>query len=144
MLTFNQAGLLMAAPMDASSVRLTGPAHRVIGLEAEDSDAYARYAVADSGDLAFVPGSTRWSDTDLAWFGIDGTSTTVYRGTTAIRTLRLSPDGKRVAFTTEPPELDLWVLDLERGSPIRLTTTASKDRRHSTCRNCCIKRTAAS
>jgi dipeptidyl aminopeptidase/acylaminoacyl peptidase len=103
---------------------LTGETRRVIGpIGGDESSAVARYTVSGLGDLAFVPGEVSSGDTDLAWFGVGGITTTVRQGTSGIRTLRLSPDGARVAFTTEVPETDLLVFDFERHTTIRLPTS---------------------
>ncbi len=114
---------LMAQPFDASAVRLTGEARRLIDPEGDvGTGAYSRYALSATGTLAYVPGDAPALSTELAWFGVDGSSSSVYRSQLPIWTLRLSPDETRVAFTTHVPERDLWVLDLRRGTSIRLTT----------------------
>jgi len=121
MLLFYRGGSLMGARFDAVRLALTGEPVHVIGpLSSDTVGNFAQYSVSRDGTLAIVPGNTPTAQTDLAWFGVDGASSTVFSGGVGIRTLRLSPDGARVAFTTEFPETDLWVLDLERGTPIRL------------------------
>ena len=66
---------------------------------------------------------------DLVWVDRAGTvSPPVGRPMGLARLLRLSPDGKRVAFSAIDDEnTDVWVLDLARGSTTRLTIDPSID-----------------
>lgn len=119
-----QGSSIMAQPFDAESVQLSGEARRLIEPEGDvGSGTFVRYAVSSTGSLAYVPGDAPAPSTELAWFSVDGSSSTVYRSRFPIWTLRLSPDESKVAFTTHVPERDLWVLDLHRGTTIRLTTS---------------------
>ncbi len=52
------------------------------------------------------------------------------KGPTIGETLRLSPDGKRVATSRVDPQIfnqDIWVIDLARDLPTRLTFDPSRD-----------------
>jgi dipeptidyl aminopeptidase/acylaminoacyl peptidase len=127
MLAFHQRGSLLAAPLRLDGVRLKPdePPVLIATIGGEGSGAYPRYAVSDGGDLAIIPGEALAEETDLAWFGSDGVVSTVFRGSSQIWTLRLSPDAARVAYTIFPPKGDLWVLDIERSAPMKLTSTGN-------------------
>jgi serine/threonine-protein kinase len=129
-LVFQKAGVVVAAPFDPAAAALTGEATRVVGLSGREpvtgsAGSYARFTVSGTGMLAYLPGSPPMEASDLAWFGVDGSVTTVMQGDIGVRSLRVSPDGGRVAFTTNPPVTDLRVLDLERKTTIRIATAAA-------------------
>ncbi len=123
-LCYAQGGLLMACKLNTAQLRLEEKPMKLIDLEGDPgTGVYNRYSVSTGGTLAFVPGDAPAPVTELAWFGVDRSSTTVFRSPLPIVTLRLSPDGRKVAFTTAQPQRDLWVLDLDRGAPTRFTSS---------------------
>ena len=67
------------------------------------------------------PDPDSWNE--LAWFYPDGRTEPIYRATNAIGTLRLSPDGAHVAYSTRNPSAGIWALDVDRKTTIRITPT---------------------
>src|SRR5271154_6933094 len=81
------------------------------------SAAYLRYPTIQGDCLAFV------ADDDL-WVGSVSAGTAWRLGTepTAIRTPKLSPDGKRVAWCSDAAgHREVWVAELDGGEPRRVT-----------------------
>jgi serine/threonine-protein kinase len=87
----------------------------------------ADFAVSGNGTLVQMPPVDN-SLSQLAWVDLHGQSE-------AIKTIapdaygypRVSPDGKRVAVDIRGPNRDLYVLDLERGSRVRISEGAGED-----------------
>lgn len=126
MLAFFRGDAVLAVPFDPATCRVdrTRPASTLASIGGGASIAmYSRFAVSNDGVLVYIPAHDSMDETDLAWFGIDKSSSTVYRGSSSIWTLRLSPDESKIAFTTHPPKADLWMHDLVRGTTIRLTNS---------------------
>ncbi|CAG0981095.1 serine/threonine-protein kinase PpkA [Phycisphaerales bacterium] len=124
-LVFYRRGALMSAPFDTKRVRLTGEPRHIIGIADAADRQTCRYAVSSNGTIAFLPGNVTVLEPDLAWFGIDGRSGTLLRGSSGYHSMRLSPDGTRIAYTTVGPEFGLWVHDLERQTTLRLTNSVT-------------------
>ncbi len=79
--------------------------------------------MSPTGTLAYVLGVALNYGDELAWYYPDGRVEPVLRCKDAVMTLRLSPDSKRLAYTTLSANPALWVLDLQRGSPLRIFGT---------------------
>ncbi len=87
----------------------------------------ADFAVSGNGTLVHMPPVTaRLSQ--LVWVDLEGREeviSTIAPG--AYSYPRLSPDGKRVAVDIPGPNRDVYVLDLERGSRVRLSEGPNED-----------------
>jgi Tol biopolymer transport system component len=86
------------------------------------SDGETMFAASKDGSLAYLAGDLALS---FAWLDRTGGSTPVLAGSAGLMNPRLSPDGTRVAgslFIRSNAEADVWTIDLERGSRLRMTT----------------------
>jgi serine/threonine-protein kinase len=131
-LLFNRGVVLFAAPMDLERLQLTGPESPLIEGVAYDHFRGADFDVSASGTLIYrrsPPTANRavmWLDS----FGVRGRRVLDKAG--AYTDPRLSPDGKRLALTSES---ELWIYDLGRekmtqltfGSEVRCCTVWSPD-----------------
>jgi len=63
----------------------------------------------------------------LLWVDRDGTTTTAATPLLAPGDFRLSPDGSRILYDEGAPP-DVWMLDLERGARMRVTSNPQADR----------------
>ena len=80
------------------------------------------FRVTDSGALFYVPGR---NDHSLVKVNRSGNPTTLTKRRAGYRLPSVSPDARRVAVTIDPPDegkSDIWILDIERDSFLRLTT----------------------
>jgi len=75
------------------------------------------------GALAYLPASTGVSDRTLLRVDREGRTTPVLEARLGYQHPAFSPDGRRVAVTiASETGSDIWIIDLERGTRIRLTT----------------------
>jgi eukaryotic-like serine/threonine-protein kinase len=122
-------GTLMAAPIEASTAELTGPAVAMIeGLRVDPTFGGVDYSVAENGTLLYREGVARGSS-QMVWMSRAGGLSPVDAGWLfnpgASFGFSLSPDGSQVAFTASSTgnsaSTDVWLKDLPDGTPVRLT-----------------------
>ena len=130
-LLFVRERTLMAQPFDADKLQLSGeavPAAEQVGLNV--GNARAQFSISETGVLVYR-GFVSGGNTQLTWFDRAGKQlATVWDGATTIAGVRLSPDGKRVVlqrFDKEKGTNDIWLVDLARGIPSRLTFDPASD-----------------
>ena len=86
----------------------------------------SRFAAARDGTLFFVPPPATGGDNRLVWVDRSGRSEPLDNVAARHQTPRISPDGRRVAFSAVAAFLrrDLWLLDLAGGDRRQLTADA--------------------
>jgi len=132
-LVFLQNDALVAQSFDTGKLALTGEAKTLI-TGANNPPTVRRFSVSDNGVLAW---QGRWQrDYQLVWYDREGKQTGAIdapvRGSVG-QSPMLSPDGKRVVVRrsagsggTGGVDSNLWVVDLEKGTGLRLTSTFSQ------------------
>jgi serine/threonine protein kinase len=130
-LLFMREGALLAQSFDPETRTLAGES-RVIAPAVAYGAGLARgaFAVSRNGVLAYSKGGS--SATELRWFDRSGKAEALVPvGPPAtLMSVDLSPDGRRSAVSRMDPEngvYDLWQVDLDRDSPMRLTATADHE-----------------
>jgi Tol biopolymer transport system component len=115
-LLFVRETTLMAQPFDADTATLTGQMFPV-------AESVGRFSVSQNGALAYVPGGpAQIGRQELLWVDRSGKQLRVAAEAAAYRGARLSPDEKSIAFDRSDETIsDVWVLDLVRGVPSRIT-----------------------
>jgi len=120
-LLFVRERTLMAQPFDADTVTLTGQMLPV-------AESVGRFSVSQNGALAYMAGGQPSSRQELLWVDRSGRQLGVAAAAAEYRNVRLSPDEKSIAFDrTEEANTDVWVLDLVRGVPSRITFDPAAD-----------------
>ncbi|MGQ0541571.1 MAG: hypothetical protein ACT4O9_06955 [Blastocatellia bacterium] len=132
-LIFLQNDALVAQAFDVGKLALTGePITLITG--ANNPPTVRRFSVSDNGVLVW---QGRWQrDYQLVWYDREGKQTGAIdapvRGAVG-QSPMLSPDGKRVVVRrsagsggTGGADSNLWVVDLEKGTGLRLTSTFSQ------------------
>ena len=123
-------GTLVARPFDADSLELTGEAVPVVKqLGFTQGNARAHFSVSETGTLLYRP-SAAAADTQLVWFDRAGKQLDTVGAAGHYSDIRLSPDGKRVAFQRLDKEngaSDVWLIELARGTTSRLTFDPAND-----------------
>jgi serine/threonine-protein kinase len=123
-IVYARAGALMAVPFDVTRLQLAGPPAPVQEgvITTAATSGGAEYDVAESGLLAYVPGSARPPDRSLVWVDRQGVTKELSAPLNAYLTPRISPDGKLLALQifTGGPE-DLWIYDFARNTRMRFT-----------------------
>jgi serine/threonine-protein kinase len=133
-LVYMKTGTLMGVPFDARSRQVTGsPAALVDGVmqglyapNGNDETLTGQFAISKSGTLVYALGggfpmrqnTLMWVDRNGAEQPVAGAAIQMYLNP------RLSRDGQKIAVETKREQqgsTDVWVYDLSRGSPTRLT-----------------------
>ena len=125
-----RSGTLFALPFDLDHLTATGPEAPVIeGMSSAGSGTRtADYAVSQAGLLVYVESRTQ-GGTTLTWRDRRGVEIPLAgQWSRAWGTGSLSPDGRRVANAIHAEKGDdLWVVDMARGTPTRLTFGGTND-----------------
>ncbi len=132
-LLFGRQGAIYAAPFDQETLALKGsPVPILEGVAMWNSPAVSRseasgvvyYDLAEEGTLVFSPLEARLPKRTLVWVDRRGARTPILPSQRAYESLALSPDGRSLAVTTtwNPGSTDVFVLDLERQSWIRVSS----------------------
>jgi Tol biopolymer transport system component len=111
----------MAQVFDADRLVLTGDAQPIAEHMETGAYAVADFSVSPSGVLAYRtadPGKH-----ELAWYDRTGNQAAVIgeRPGSTRNNVRLSPDGKSLAFTRDGDDSDVWLYDLSRRVASRFT-----------------------
>ena len=87
------------------------------------------FSISETGVLMLRPGDI--NNTQLIWFDRTGKQLGTLTPPGGYNAPALSPDEKKVAFTRSDPQTgtapDIWLIDPERGTQIRLTTDSAAD-----------------
>jgi Tol biopolymer transport system component len=118
---FVRDGTLMARPVDANTFTVTGQNFPV-------AESVGRFSVSQNGALAYMAGFPA-ARRELLWVDRSGRPLRVAAPAAEYNSVRLSPDETSIAFTRvgEAGRDDVWVLDLVRGVPTRITSDPAMD-----------------
>ncbi len=120
----------MAQAFDPERGQLKGDAHPVAERIASDSDGhYGFFDVSENGVLIYQAGDLL-RERRITWFDRAGKELGAgEKG--SYDTVRLSPDGAKLAFNAGDPNNDIWVDELARGVHMRLTNDPGTELRQS-------------
>jgi len=120
-LLFRRENTLMVQPFDPKELRRTG---EIFPL----AEPVAQFAASENGALAYVSGASA-ARQELVWVDRAGKQLEPAGPPGEYDFFRLAPDEKRIAFNraegTNPA--DIWVLDMTRGVPTRITFDSAMD-----------------
>jgi serine/threonine protein kinase len=130
-LLFVRESTLMAQGFDADTLQLKGDAFPVAEHTVRNSiTGRAMFSVSENGVLVFRAGGGM-TNNQLVWFDRSGKQLSVLTPPGFYNAPALSPDEKKVAVSRQDLQTgtpsDIWLIDLERGSQIRLTTDPTSD-----------------
>jgi Tol biopolymer transport system component len=129
-LLFVQDGALMAQRFDVATLRLVGEPSRVAdGVLHYRTIGNSSFTVSANGVLAYQGAGT---ESHVVWSDRRGNITDTGWATQGYGTLEFSPDGQRVAVDVADPRTgsgDIWIADVSRGAPIRLTSDPEDESR---------------
>ncbi len=123
-LFLTRAGVLLAAPFNTDSLKLTGEPFVV----ADQVDRYG-FSVSENGSLVYDP-NILTDNRQLTWLDRAGKPLGTVGPPGDYSRPQLSPDGKRVAVARQDPQTqnrDIYVIDLARGVSSRLTFDPGDD-----------------
>jgi serine/threonine-protein kinase len=127
-LLFVRGKILYAVPFNPSTlVAGESPTPVVDGISGDVTTGSANYALANSGALVTIPGDPSGSDKRLSWGDKQKKLTPVDVPAAIYTDPHLAPDGRRVAvaISSGPSNLDLHVIDTQRGTSTKLTSGGS-------------------
>jgi eukaryotic-like serine/threonine-protein kinase len=125
-LVYAQGGSLMAVPFDPQRLTATGAAAPVVqGVLQSPVTGAAQYSFSSTGSLVYVSGGVQSAQNRLVWVSRTGAEQPVAAPAHAYVFPRISPDGRRVAVGTTEQETQVWLYDLSRDTPTRLTFEGS-------------------
>ena len=128
-LLFVRASQLMGVEFDPSSRSVRGtpvPLLNDVARSVAGLNGSGQFGVSDTGTLVYVAGSSV-PEMQLAWLTRDGKETPIAMATAA-NYPRVSPDGKKLAFTSVPNgNSDIYVRDRATGAQSRVTFDAGRD-----------------
>jgi Tol biopolymer transport system component len=121
-LLFVRDGTLFAQEFDAARFELAGRPMTIADVGPSPTGAAGDFSVSAAGVLAYRIESP--AAQELVWYDRSGNAVGSIGDTSGNprSNVRLSPDGKAVAFTRQGPTAqDVWIYDLERRATSRLT-----------------------
>jgi len=122
-LIFRAAGALQARRFDPSSGEFKGePVTLSNDVQYDPSTWHLSVTASESGLMVFARGSGETAGGRLEWMDRSGKAEPLSNVAPAdFQSLRLSPDGRRIAAEIRSTVDDIWIIDPERGAPTRLT-----------------------
>jgi serine/threonine-protein kinase len=121
-LLFMRGSRVLAAPFDLRRLEVTGEVTTVLdGVAAEVSRGSAMFAMSPLGALVFVPGDSNEYARELSWATRDGSLTPASAQRRGFFWGDIAPDGSKVLYELTGSDDELWLLDLTRDIPKRVT-----------------------
>jgi eukaryotic-like serine/threonine-protein kinase len=137
-LVYAVGGTLRAAPFDPTRLEVTGrpvPVVEGIGRSRFGPNARtgsAHFSISEGGSLVYIPGPVSAASSllkDLALLDRNSRLELLKLPPAPYEFPRISPDGKQVAVgTSDGREVNVWIYDLSRTSPLRQLTFGGKNR----------------
>jgi dipeptidyl aminopeptidase/acylaminoacyl peptidase len=125
-LLYHRDGTLMAQPFDDRTGHFAGSAVPTVENLFTGERGFAAFSVARNGTLAYR--AAGHGAATLAWFDMQGKRVPTPGGAGPYEHPSLSPDGRKLAVCrTENGQRDIWIVDLDRGIPSRLTSSPAID-----------------
>ena len=123
-LVFLRAGVLLAAPFDATKLEVKGPAVPVAENVIENPRIGAgQFAISSGGTLVYIPGGVSFGEHELVLIDrTTGATRLLTAKKRAYEDFTLSPDGRLIATTVEGPTTDTWIHDIASDSETRFTS----------------------
>jgi Tol biopolymer transport system component len=116
-----QSGSVMARKFDPSNGTLSGETIGLIdGVAYSTSTWYAAFDATGNGVAVYQPGS-EFKNSQLLVVGRDGKTEHSFAQADHVLDVRISPDGHRAAILAGGPPFNIWIVDLEKGTRVRLT-----------------------
>ena len=122
-IVYARAGSLMGVPFDLDRLEVTGsPVQILKGVVTSDIFGSAQFSFSGDGALIYVPGGPEIYYTRLVLVDRKGEVEPLPVTPGIYAVARFSPDGQRLAISTQAGNDNLWVYELGRGAMSRLTT----------------------
>ncbi len=120
-LLYQRETTLMAQPFDPERLAVKGEAVPLV------QNVRPGFFTA-SDNLLLYQAAAAESDKQLTWYDRSGRSLRTVGKPADFLSIALSPDGKSLAASIKGPNIDIWIYDLARDLPTRLTSSPRADR----------------
>jgi len=130
-LAFLRQGTLIIAPFSPDKLEITGPpvpvaaniAQALNSTESFEETAAGQLSLSSTGSLIYASGGiVPDKDNSIVWADAEGRVEPAVPFKAGFWSVRLSPDGRRIAYTTLGTKNHVWIHDLLRGTDTKLTT----------------------
>jgi Tol biopolymer transport system component len=126
-LLYGRGTTLVGQAFDPQSGQLKGEPHPMAERVSSNAEAESRvFGVSDNGVLAYQAAAAA-TGRQLAWFDRSGNKVGAMGEAGGYYDVRLSPDGRKLAFNLGEAKSELYVSELGRGLPMRLTFDPNTD-----------------
>jgi Tol biopolymer transport system component/predicted Ser/Thr protein kinase len=113
---------LLAQPIDLKRLAVTGgPVPIVEGVFEPPVSGAGQFAVSRTGTLAYWPGRASGEQRVMVWVDRQGHEQPIAAKPRTYSYPRLSPDDTKIAVDSADEENDIWIWDLVKETPTRLT-----------------------
>jgi len=120
-LAFSQEGTILVAPFNLNTLEIIDdPIPVIAGVLHESASSAPQYTLSQKGSLIYMPGNSEQSRS-FVWVDHSGLFEPLALPKQNYGTFKLSPDNKKLAVQVAAVKDDIWIFDLERGTPSRLT-----------------------
>ena len=129
-IAYARAGTLLSVAFDVQQQTIAEGALPVVeGISQRSPANMAQLAHADDGMLVYMTGEDQVAERALVWVDREGREEMAAAELRAYNSLRLSPDGQRVAVEVlDDGNYDIWIYDLARAIWTRFTSGSEWDR----------------
>jgi Tol biopolymer transport system component/predicted Ser/Thr protein kinase len=117
-LVYYRAGALMAVPFDATRLEVSGTPVGVIDNIRGGDFGLGMFSFSGQGSLVYMPRRSQIDPWTLVWVDRKGTARPLPAPPGFYHQPSLSPDGQKLALTINS---DIWIYDISRNAPTRLT-----------------------
>jgi serine/threonine-protein kinase len=126
-LVYARGAALIAAPFDARTATVTGPAVTLIENVRSEDWGSVQFALTRDGTLVYVSGGPAWIG-KLVWADRTGATTPIAAPPRVYQEFALSPDGQHIALDIDEATRDIYLFEFARGGLLRFTNTGSNQR----------------
>jgi Tol biopolymer transport system component len=120
-------GDILAAPFDAKTAEVRGPAVPVLqGVSGDSRSGVSYFGVARTGALAYAVGLSTQGLNEIVWIDRTGRREQTGIPPGPLGQVGLSPDGQKLAYAVGPgggARSDIWIADLVHRTQFQLTST---------------------
>jgi eukaryotic-like serine/threonine-protein kinase len=123
-LAYVHGGTLFAVPFDLNRLEVTGNPEPILGgVMTSSGSGDAQIAFSNTGTMVYVSGPNTGLNVSVYWMDGQGKFQPLLQTPADYVTPRFSPDGKRLALAIcdEEGGCDVWIYDLDRQTPTRIT-----------------------
>ena len=127
-LVFMRAGTLYGVAFDPADLEVRGtptPLLEDVAANSNFAGGGGQFDISDTGTFVYLSGKRENAAYPIVWLDAAGSTTPLIAQSGSYGVPRLSPDGRRLAYTAAGNKgIDVWVYDLGRKTPTQLTFTS--------------------